>query len=36
MGAKDRTGIESFLFGNVAEKVAHHAMCSVLIGRTQM
>jgi len=33
LGAKGLTGIESFLLGSVAERVARYANCSVLIGR---
>ena len=33
LGASGLTGIESFLLGNVAETVARHARCSVLICR---
>jgi len=34
LGSKGLTGIESFLLGSVAERVARYANCSVLIGRT--
>lgn len=33
VGSKGLTGIESFLLGSVAERVARYASCSVLIGR---
>ena len=33
LGAKGLSGIESFLLGSVAERVARYAKCSVLIGR---
>ncbi len=33
VGSKGLTGIESLLLGSVAERVARHANCSVLIGR---
>ena len=33
LGSKGLTGIESFLLGSVAERVARYANCSVLIGR---
>jgi nucleotide-binding universal stress UspA family protein len=33
VGSKGLTGIESFLLGSVAERVARYANCSVLIGR---
>ena len=33
LGSKGLNGIESFLLGNVAERVARYADCSVLIGR---
>ncbi|MFC1934464.1 universal stress protein [Chloroflexota bacterium] len=34
VGSKGLTGIESFLLGSVAERVARYVNCSVLIGRT--
>jgi nucleotide-binding universal stress UspA family protein len=34
LGSRGLTGIESFLLGSVAERVARHANCSVLIGRS--
>jgi nucleotide-binding universal stress UspA family protein len=34
LGSKGLTGIESFLLGSVAERVARYANCSVLIGRS--
>lgn len=33
LGSKGLTGIEQFLLGSVAERVARYARCSVLIGR---
>ena len=33
VGSRGLTGIESFLLGSVAERVARYANCSVLIGR---
>ena len=33
VGSKGLTGIESLLLGSVAERIARHANCSVLIGR---
>jgi nucleotide-binding universal stress UspA family protein len=33
VGSRGLTGIESFLLGSVAERVARYADCSVLIGR---
>ena len=33
LGSRGLTGIESFLLGSVAERVARYANCSVLIGR---
>jgi nucleotide-binding universal stress UspA family protein len=34
LGSRGLTGIESFLLGSVAERVARYANCSVLIGRS--
>ena len=34
LGAKGLTGIESYIIGSVAERIARHAKCSVLIGRS--
>ena len=34
LGSRGLSGIESFLLGSVAERVARYANCSVLIGRT--
>jgi nucleotide-binding universal stress UspA family protein len=35
VGSRGLTGIESFLLGSVAERVARYANCSVLIGRVR-
>ena len=34
IGNKGRTGATRFLLGSVANKISHHAPCSVLIVRT--
>ena len=33
VGARGATGLQRFLMGSVASKLAHHAPCSVLIVR---